>query len=468
MLSRSTLGRNGPRALRKQCTAQPLGNRGMAAAAAPQAKGFQYESGEAAGVKFASRDLPGPTTTLKVVAKAGSRYQPFFGYSEALAKFAFLSTTKRSALRITRESELLGGELSSNHSRENIVLSARFLSEDLPYFTELLGEVVSSTKYASHEMNEQVLNLINFSQRDLTSSPADLALSSAHGVAFHHGLGEQPTPTPGNPITKYLTVEGLAEYAQGAYAKPSLAVVASGANSADVSKWVGQFFKDVPAGPSSSAFKPLESKPTQYFGGEERIANTAGNAVVIAFPGSASFGTAGSAYKPEVAVLAALLGGQSSIKWSTGSSLLSKAVEAYPLANVRTNHVSYSDAGLLYVTVTGGAEHVGKASKSVVDTLKKVAAGEVSAEDVKRATALAKFRTLEAGQALDTGMELTGTGLLHGGKPFQIAEVGQSIDSVTEQQVKNAAKSLLSNKASVSSVGDLSHLPYASDLGLSI
>jgi ubiquinol-cytochrome c reductase core subunit 2 len=285
------------------------------------------------------------------------------------------------------------------------------------------------------------LDLINFSQRDLTSSPADLALASAHGVAFHHGLGEQSTPAPGTPITKYLNVDGLAEFAQGAYAKPSLAVVASGANSTDVSKWVGQFFKEAPTAPGASAFKPLESKPTQYFGGEERIQSSAGNAMVIAFPGSASFGTAGSAYKPEVAVLAALLGGQSSIKWSSGSSLLAKAAEAHPLAHVQTNHVSYSDAGLLYVTITGNADQVGKASKSVVESLKKVAAGEINAEDVKRATALAKFRTLEAGQAAETGMELTGTGLIHGGKPFQIAEVGQSIDNVTEQQIKEVSLS---------------------------
>lgn len=291
-------------------------------------------------------------------------------------------------------------------------------------------------------MNEQVLDLIGFAQQDLVSSPADQALSSAHGVAFHHGLGQQPTPTPGTPITQYL--DGLSEFAQGAYAKPSLAVVASGANSTDVSKWVGQFFKDAPSASSAGSFKPLESKPTKYFGGEERIANTAGNAVVIAFPGSASFGSAGSAYKPEVAVLAALLGGQSSIKWSTGSSLLAKAAEASPLARVRTNHVSYSDAGLLYVTVTGKAEHVGKASKSVVETLKKVAAGEITGEDVKKARSLAKFRTLEAGQSLDTGMELTGTGLLHGGKPFQIAEVGQSIENVSEQQVKDVSMPNLS------------------------
>ena len=57
------------------------------AAAAP--KGFEYETSEAGGVKVATRDLAGPTTTLTVVAKGGSRYQPFPGYSDVLEKYAF-------------------------------------------------------------------------------------------------------------------------------------------------------------------------------------------------------------------------------------------------------------------------------------------------------------------------------------------------------------------------------------------
>jgi ubiquinol-cytochrome c reductase core subunit 2 len=39
--------------------------------------------------------------------------------------------------------------LSSYHTREGLVLQANFLREDLPYFAELLGEVVSETKYTS-------------------------------------------------------------------------------------------------------------------------------------------------------------------------------------------------------------------------------------------------------------------------------------------------------------------------------
>ena len=45
-------------------------------------------------------------------------------------------------MRIQRESELLGSALQSYHSRENLVIGAKFLRDDLPYFVELFGERV--------------------------------------------------------------------------------------------------------------------------------------------------------------------------------------------------------------------------------------------------------------------------------------------------------------------------------------
>ena len=84
MISRATLARQGQRAL--QCRAKRCSSRCFASAASGS---FNYETGDAAGVKVASRDLPGPTTHLAVVAKAGTRYQPLPGFSEGLEKFAF-------------------------------------------------------------------------------------------------------------------------------------------------------------------------------------------------------------------------------------------------------------------------------------------------------------------------------------------------------------------------------------------
>lgn len=281
------------------------------------------------------------------------------------------------------------------------------------------------------------MNVIKYKQHALQSNAEAVAVDAAHSLAFHRGLGESLTPSETAPFDKYLSTEALAEFARGAYAKPNIALVASGANSRDLSRWVGEFFVGLPATSRSGEFRPQESAPSKYYGGEQRIASKAGNALVIAFPGSSQFGTSG--YKPELSVLAALLGGESSIKWTPGFSLLAKATQGFSQVNVSTKNTPYSDAGLFSITVSGKADKIAAVGKNVVDAVKRVAAGEVASEDVKKAIALAKFRALEAGQNLETGLEITGSGLINGFKPYQLAEVAESIDKVTEEQVKDVS-----------------------------
>ena len=84
MLPRVILRRNGHYVLRWR----PRSNNRRCLATAASGS-FSYETGDVDGVKFASRDLPGPTTHLAVVAKAGTRYQPLPGFSEGLEKFSF-------------------------------------------------------------------------------------------------------------------------------------------------------------------------------------------------------------------------------------------------------------------------------------------------------------------------------------------------------------------------------------------
>lgn len=262
---------------------------------------------------------------------------------------------------------------------------------------------------------------------------SEFANNSVHGIAFHRGLGNPLHPQSHAPMTKYLSDDGLRAYSQAAFAKPNFAVVANGASHEDLSNWVGQFFKDSPAS-SPEGFPDPGKAATRYFGGQERIAHDSGNTMIIAFPGSGSF--TGGAWKPEISVLASLLGGQSNIKWSAGFSLLSKATVAYPQAKILTTHNTYSDAGLLTIEITGIGRQVCDASLEVVKALKNVAAGNISQEDIKKAIAAAKFKALESGQNIDTGIELTGAGLVQGGSAHQLDELAKSFEKVTEHHVK--------------------------------
>ena len=291
----------------------------------------------------------------------------------------------------------------------------------------------------AHELHEEVEPNMQHSRKVMLTHPTEFAENSAHSVAFHRGLGNPLYPSSSIPMTKYLDQERLQSYSRVAYAKSNFAVVANGANHSELSKWVGEFFTDIETSPPKD-FSSTGSEPTRYHGGEERIAHDAGNSMIIAFPGSGS--VTGPSYKPELQVLAALLGGQSNIKWTPGFSLLSKATAEYPQAHIVTTHHTYSDAGLLSVSISGLAHQIRGASQEVVNTIKSVAAGSISKEDVKKAVATAKFRALESGQNIDTGIELTGAGLVQGGKAFQLDELAKSIDSVTEDQVKTVCLAL--------------------------
>lgn len=322
--------------------------------------------------------------------------------------------------------------------------------------------------------------MIHFAHKRFLANVADMATQSAHSLAFHRGLGTPTASASSTPYTKYLDAETIEYYSKIAFAKPNFAVVANGADHGEFSKWVSEFFDDVPS--SASQETDIGASQSKYYGGEERIAHDGGNAMVIAFPGSSSI--TGKFYKPEISVLASLLGGESAIKWSSGFTKLGQA--AAPGAKVKTTSAIYSDAGLLYTTITGSAKAVAQTAQTSVDAIKKIASGEISSEEVSKAKAAAKFKELEHGQDIRAGLELTGNGLIHNTQPYQIDEVAKKIDGVSEDALKKvsrcsthgfahhannwiqAAKELLETTASVSAVGDLFQLPYAVDLGLKV
>lgn len=326
----------------------------------------------------------------------------------------------------------MGSQTYSSRSRENLVVGAKFLRDDLPYFVELLAEVATQTKYLPHIYHEEVYPHIQLQQKHFLGDVLEMAVNSAHGLAFHRGLGVPTSPSSSTPLTKYLDADSIADFAGAAYSTPNFAIVANGVESGELSKWVGQFFNDVP----TSSSQNISGQQSKYFGGEERIAHASGNAMVLAFPGSST--PTGGSYKPEIAVLASLLGGQSAIKWSSGFSLLSKASANFNGAAVATKSAIYSDAGLLSVSIKGSAKDVRGAAHEVVNALKQVASG-VSSEDFTKAKAAAKFKELEFGQNIDAGIELTGAALVQGNKAYQIDEVAKGIDSVTEEQLKEVS-----------------------------
>ena len=259
---------------------------------------------------------------------------------------------------------------------------------------------------------------------------AAIALDNAHAVAFHKGLGSPLYPTPTSP-SKYLNEDYIATFADTAYSKPNIAVVAEGASPDALSRWIPQFFKDVPA---SSSGEGIKSEASTYYGGEQRQSHTGGNAIVIAFPGSDL-----NASKPEVAVLAALLGGRPTIKWSTGFGLLSQKASSFPGLSAAASNLAYSDAGLLTIQLSGTASSVRQGANAAVIALKEIANGTVSKETISKAVANARFNLLDEATLTEPAVHFTGTGIVQTGKPYDLISQAKAIESVTAEKVQSVS-----------------------------
>jgi ubiquinol-cytochrome c reductase core subunit 2 len=284
----------------------------------------------------------------------------------------------------------------------------------------------------AHEFHEDVERSVHLKQGKLESSALPVALDLVHATAFHKGLGLPLYPTSSTPIGSYLNESSVSAFAESAFIKSNIALVADGASQSALSKWAEQFMSKVPTSPGALA---LDVSPSKYYGGEQRLSHTSSNAMVIAFPTSGL-----DSLKPEFAVLAALLGGQSNVKWAPGFSLLSKVASFNPGVTALASNLVYSDAGLLTIQLSGSASAIREAATEAINALKSISSGSVGKEDLAKAAAKARFDALESDQGSSSSLVSTGSGIIHSGKPYESSGVVTALASVTPEKLKAVSK----------------------------
>ncbi|KAK6457967.1 ubiquinol-cytochrome-c reductase complex core protein 2 mitochondrial precursor [Scheffersomyces xylosifermentans] len=298
-------------------------------------------------IKVAARDAPGALTTLSVVVNNAGSKTGKSGVAHLAAKFNFLNTGSKSALRFTRESELLGGVFSTNVTRDAIVLNTQFLKEDLPYYVEALGSVLTNTSFRPHEFTEVVLPAAKAEYEAAHASNAFTAVESLHELSFRKGLG--------NPLyydgTTKISVDEVAQFASDAYKQSNVSIFASGANPEDLDTFIGESsFAYLASGSTSAA-------PVELFKGKESRIRAAGESG--AFIG--------------VPVKTSEFGKYETLSAAIGSSVLAGAPSPLSkIAGASSFLYKYQDAGLFVVSVTGSAAEVAqgiKQAKKVVDSV---------------------------------------------------------------------------------------------------
>lgn len=263
----------------------------------------------------------------------------------------------------------------------------------------MLGDALTQAKFAPHEYNEEVIPQVAAEYEQAIRDPTTYALDMAHQLAFRHGLGNSLFASPHTAVD----FKSATAFAHSALSTPSnIAVVSTGVDAGLLKSLVSDFF----VAPSSSS-SPLTSSASTYFGGEVRVPAVGhGSAVdhfLIAFKGADS-------HDVEYSVLRHLLGGEAAVKWSTGTSPLSKLGKGR--SSAKAFNLGYSDAGLFGIFVTAPTAEVQGLATQAIAELKRVAAG-ANAEEVKQAVAKAKFAAATALESRVGRLELVGGQVSH-------------------------------------------------------
>ncbi|KAF9306613.1 ubiquinol-cytochrome c reductase core subunit 1 [Mortierella antarctica] len=387
------------------------------------------------GVKIAALDESSPTASVSLVINAGSRFEPKdkAGIAHFVKNYGFKNNGKRSAFRIARETELVGGVLSSNLGRETISFTAECLKEDVPYFVEVFGDLVAQTKFAEHELHSVATEVA--AECHLAESTPEIAVIDAlHNAAFRNGLGNSVYAASYSDIS----TEDLKKFASQNFVANKVALVATGVSEAELKSLADSAFSHVAAGSAAKA------EGAKYYGGDVRVAhNSSVGHVAVAFQGAAA-GT------PDFYTA----------QWSTSgvSPLAAAAGKIGHGAQISAFNYGYSDAGLFGVYAQASNKDITEAAKVAVASL-KAAAKSVSADEFKRALAQAKFETAARYESRTSTTEILAAQALQGHK-ITAEESLAALDNVQAADVSNLAAKFLSSKPTTVVLGQASALPY--------
>jgi len=398
-------------------------------------------------------DKASQASVLTIALATGSRAeQPSQrGIAHHLKNWAFQSTKHRTALRIARETEILGGALSTSLTREHLFLTAEFLRKDLYFFMDLLADVAYNTAHNPYEANN-VNHLISVESDRAFENPEAVINEALHKVAFRAGLGNSLFAIPRNVNTADVKKFGQSATSFG----NKIAIVGSGVDASELEQVSNAVLSKRFVGGSSGE---VTTQPSNYFGGESRIdASSSEGHVAVAYP----TGPLNSAHDFAAQVLKAHLGGEPATKYGLGASPLSK-VGSKTSASIKSFAFNYSDAGLFGVRIRSADSNASAATKGAVEEIKKAAEG-ISADDFKKAVARAKLNAVSALESKISQVEFLGAQALGKGEIHGVAEVLSKLDSVKAADVSKLAATMTKSKPSVVAYGNTFGLPYADSL----
>lgn len=398
------------------------------------------------GLRIATDTMAGAQS---VVAGAwvgvGTRHEPWNanGIAHFVEHMMFKGTKTRSSYALSSAIENRGGEMNAHTSREATVYYARVLPEETENAVDIVSDMMRHSTFAPKELERERSVVIQEIGRDL-DSPEDYTFDLMHKLAMpDQKIGRPILGTP--EVIAKLPRKALTNYVDRYYTGANMVIAAAGKISHQAFvRMVEKRFRRLPRGKM-----PPQEKTHISVGAKLMPKEIEQVHLIFGFAGPGYH--AGSSYYA-TQMLSLILSGSSS------SRLFQKVREKRGLVyTINSSHSGFSDAGLFQVYAGTDPKRLRELIPVICnelnDTKENITAGELA-----RAKALVRADLLMGKESVMRRAEVLGNQILSYNKPIPAEKLLERLLSVTQDDVKAAARKIFTPKLILTALGPLDEL----------
>ena len=381
----------------------------------------------AGGLRVISEPLAGVrSVALGIWVGVGSRFEQAHeaGISHFIEHLLFKGTPDYSAQEIAELFDGLGGELNAATGRDYTVFYTRVLDEHLDEAVPVLTDMLQRPGFFDLDQErEVVIEEIAMYEDDPGDKVHDLL-----GAAVFPGqsLGRPVIGT--SEVIGNVSVDDLRGYFQGHYTAPRMALAASGNIDHDRLVEIGEtLLSGVPTAGVPAEFEAAAPGPAVLV-----LHEKATEQYHLAFGGPGM--SRNDPRRHAQSVLDTILGG------SMSSRLFQEIREKRGLAySVGSYSTAYADAGQVGLFLGTRGENLGTACQVISAELRKLAADEVPATELRRAKEHLKGRLVLSLESPAMRMNRLGRSIVTDTELLPIEEIIARVDAVSAHDVQELA-----------------------------
>ncbi|KAL6006042.1 hypothetical protein ACLOJK_040087 [Asimina triloba] len=393
------------------------------------------------GVKIASETSANPAASIGLYVDCGSVYETpiSIGATHLLERMAFKSTRNRSHLRIVREVEAVGGNVTASASREQMGYSYDALKTYVPEMVEVLIDSVRNPVFLDWEVTEQ-LQKVKAEIAEISNNPQGLLLEAIHCAGYSGALGH-PLLAPESAINR-LNSTILEEFVVENYTAPRLVLAASGVEHEELLSYAEPLLSDLPK------VSPPEAPKSVYVGGDYRcqadspFSSICEQSTHVALAFEVPGGWLKEKEAMTLTVLQMLMGGGGSFSaGGPGKGMYSRLCELYLGPEFVSSAVDLAARELLAVATPGQG---------------LVSSSHVQLDRAKEATKSAVLMNLESRMV---AAEDIGRQILTYGERKPIEHFLKAVDEVKLNDITCIAQKMISSPLTMAAYGDVTKVP---------